>query len=283
MVNNSRNSFILVACLCISSHSYPGRWVNWDPIVADLSHGINTVVESVGNVKNYFVKNEKKEVPSESDDEIEEEEIPTTRHMPMVGIDTIKVSGSGSLLITQDTSKAEEFVIECIQADMPNLDVRIDDNTLVVTLKETHSFWSKEQIVYRLNIATLSKIDVADSVSVEISNINVPALLVRASGASKVSGSVSANELTVDSSDEGGITLIGCVNTQTVRISGSGTFDGRNLDGKSIEVDGSGNAYLYCNVSDVVAGSISGSGSLMYAGSPVVDVDSSKKASVKKL
>jgi len=282
MFNNLRNTFILVICLFILDNVYAGRWVNWEPLAADISHGINTVIEAVGDIKKSFISKQKKDTENNELDELHEEETSQIKHVSITGIDTIKVSGAGSLLITQNTNQGEEFVIEYAQ-DIPEINVCTDNNTLIVVLKDKASFWSPESIVYRVNIATLSKIEVADTVSVEISNINVPALSVEASGSSTVSGQVSAHELIINSSDTCGVTLSGCADTQTVRISGNGVFDGRNLDGKTIAVDASGSAYLYCNVSEAVTGSLLGSGSLIYAGSPVVDIDSSQKACVRKL
>lgn len=281
MFNNSHKPFILVVCLFVFGDICAGRWVNWEPLMEDVSHGINTVIEAVGDIKKSFISKHKDDEKEPDSEDLHEEET-HIKQVSTSGIDTIRISGAGSLLITQDPTQEEEFIIECEQ-NIPDVDVFIENNMLMVVLKDTTSFWSRESVAYRLNIVTLSTIEVADTVSVKIVDINVPTLSVKASGCSTVSGKVSAQELIIHSSDTGGVTLSGCADTQTVRVSGSGIFDGRNLDGKTIAVDGSGSAYLYCNVSDVVTGSLLDSGSLVYTGSPVIDIDSSQKASVKKL
>lgn len=276
MVNNTQNPFILVVCLFIAGNASAGTWVDWKPVKEKVSQGVSKIVKTAENIKKSVIR-KKEEVQESFDDEVS-----PCQSISLLGVDTVRVSGSGSLVITQDRTENEELVIECSNGELAEVDVRVENNTLVLVLKNKNSLLSGK-LTYHANINDLSQIDIADSAYVELHDLNISELSVRASGKAKIAGDVFVNTLNVDLSDAATMILSGFADKQRVRISGKSFFDGQLLEGNSMFIDGSGSSYIYSNISDVIEGMLLDSGSLMYMASPVVAIDSSSTAFVTKL
>lgn len=276
MIYNTRNPFIFVVCLLLSNNACAEQWINWEPVKEKLSHGADAIVGVAEKVKNTFIR-KKEEIEKSLQNDVAK-----TQNISLAGVDTLKISGTGSVVITQNKKADEALVIECAQGEIPELDIRVEDNVLVVVLKDKASLLSGK-LTYRVNVSELSYVELADTVSVEFSDIDVAQLSIRASGSCQIVGEIVTEKLTLDSADTCKVALSGSAKEQIVKMSGKGTFDGSGLIGRSMVVDSCGTCHISSNVSDRIEGTILDVGSLSYANGPIIDVDSSQKSCVRKI
>lgn len=272
-MNKVKIAFIVALCTTVSFNAYAGKWVNWNSVIADISYGIHTVINTVVDIKDSVIGKHVSIVESGT---------VATKEIAACGVVSVQLSGSGLLIVTQDNNHNEGLIIEADEAIMPYIDVQIQNSELIIKIKENVSFRLTNQIIYRVNSKSIKNINVAGAITVEMPNINTKKLSIQASGCSQISGAINVEKLSIDTSGTCTIVLSGKADVQTIKSSGSGKFDGQNLEGQKINVDGSGAVSLHCNASDSITGNISGSGSLVYSKNPSMHVSTSGIASVKK-
>jgi hypothetical protein len=83
-------------------------------------------------------------------------------------------------------------------------------------------------------------------------------------------------------SGSGNTRIAGRVASQTIQISGSGTYLGENLDSQTARVDLSSSGNAGVKVSQTLEASISGTGSITYIGDPVVRSQISSSGQITK-
>ena len=95
------------------------------------------------------------------------------------------------------------------------------------------------------------------------------------SGSGKTNHNIICDTLTADISGSGEIIITGTGRDATIRISGSGDFNGSEFktNNVSARISGSGNLNIW--VLDYLRANVSGSGNINYRGNPRVDFDSS--------
>ena len=116
-----------------------------------------------------------------------------------------------------------------------------------------------------INLASLK----SDKVSIQIDG----------SGSTTIP-TVTTQSFTAQLSGDGALQISGTTTDQTIDISGSGEYDGENLESKMavIRSDGTGEATV--QVSDTLDANISGSGSITYIGNPTVTQNNSGSGKV---
>jgi hypothetical protein len=119
-------------------------------------------------------------------------------------------------------------------------------------------------VVYRLEVAKLSEIQVAGSTTVQIRSLNTDSLKVDGSGATT-------------------FTVSGQTGLQEVTFSGAGEYRARDLKSREarIAITGSGDAVV--SVSDKLDVNVTGAGSIEYIGDPVVSKSVTGAGSIRKV
>jgi hypothetical protein len=210
-------------------------------------------------------------------------DIIATKTVAIANANSVVVSGVGLVIITQDKTQQEELIIEADEAVMSYIETEVIGNELTIRLHNNVSIQTTAQNVYRLRVKDLVRAELSGAVTVEMKEINIKTLTLDVRGSSKVMGTLSTENLIIHALGASYIVLSGIASEQNVNISGSSTFDGRDLQGKNSEVNGRGSVQLYCNVSDFIKGRLSGAGSLRYSGDPIINIQTSGAVSVGKL
>ena len=137
---------------------------------------------------------------------------------------------------------------ELVIAQTPNTDLRLSDPL---------------EIEYRVSVDALERLDVAGTVQATVHSVDPRRFEVRVHGASSV-------------------TSFGMTEDQSVTISGSSRYDGRDLATRSTDVNVTGTGVADVNASDRLSGTVSGAGVLRYVGNPVVTVSVSGAGTVSR-
>lgn len=185
-----------------------------------------------------------------------------TEKRPVAGFDRISISGIGELII--DQTGEESLTIEAEDNLLPLLVSQVEGSRLTLGIRPNTSISSTRPIVYRLNVKSLREISGGGSVKISASRLETSLFTLNTSGtvASVISGSA---------------------DNQNITISGTGSFDGRNLTGSTAEVDVSGTAQALVNVTQSLRGRASGTAVVRYLGDPEVDRQTSALGTVEKV
>jgi hypothetical protein len=206
----------------------------------------------------------------------------TTEMRPVSGINSVELSGMGTLVVEQgDEEKleitAEDNLIDYLRSSMngTNLSLGIDE---FVNLHPT------KDIVYHLTVKDLATIETSGKGNVKIESLNTDRIRVEISGDGSVKiGELQADSLDVEISGMGDIELSGSVVDQDVKISGAGDYQGGGLYSREadIQISGKGNALIW--VAEELNLDLSGMGNLEYFGEPILNLDISGMGKVESL
>lgn len=107
-------------------------------------------------------------------------------------------------------------------------------------------------------------------------------LRVSSSGSGSISvAQVETSAVEAALSGAGSVTLLGSAPNQTITIEGNGDFNGEGLQGIAAVVKTSGQGSAHVNVSEALDATVSGSGSILYSGSPEVSANDTGSGEVK--
>jgi hypothetical protein len=143
----------------------------------------------------------------------------------------------------------EAVVVEAEDNIVPLIETKVENNQLVIGLKNNTSISTTKPIRVHVTMKSLDAITLGGSGSVTASNLN-------------------GDAIKLDLSGSGNINLSGTVQSANITLGGSGnvTCDQLKANSVKVEVSGSGNAKVYA--SDSLEARISGSGSIHYSGNP---------------
>jgi hypothetical protein len=184
-----------------------------------------------------------------------------TEGREVTGFDRISISGIGELIVEQ--TGEESLTIEAEENLLPLLISEVEDNRLTLGIRRNSSITATKPIVYRLTVGSLRELEGAGSVSISATGLDSSDFSYKGSGTVKA-------------------VLSGRAEDQTVTMSGTGTLDGRNLAGRTAEVDLSGTGEALVNVTQTLQARASGTATVRYLGDPQVDVRTSGLGKVEK-
>lgn len=173
----------------------------------------------------------------------------TTETREVAAFTAIDVSGVGEVVITQ--------------GDADGLMVTTDDNLQTIMLGEVRG--DTLYLGIKPNVSLGSATRMAFIVTVqELTAITL-------SGAATISAlNLSGDQLAVDHSGAGAVTVGGTMAEQRVTLSGAGSYDGAALTSERATVDLSGLGDVVVQVNERLDATVSGVGSVAYIGSPEV-------------
>jgi hypothetical protein len=184
-----------------------------------------------------------------------------TEQREVTGFDRVSVGGIGQLIIEQ--TGEESLSIEAEENLLPLLVSEVEGGRLTIGIRRNTTINATRPIVYRLKVRTLQEIGANGTVSISATGLDTAQLSYDGSG-------------TVKS------ILSGRAANQQVTISGTGSFDGRGLTGRTAEVDLSGTAEALVNVTETLKAKAAGTATIRYLSDPEVDRETSGLGKVER-
>ena len=177
------------------------------------------------------------------------------------GFTGVELASFGDLQI--DQTGTESLTIEAAPDVLPKLTSGVSGGVLRLRLAPGTAIRTTTPVVYHLTVANLNSIAVAGAGEVTASNLQ-------------------ADRLAVDIGGAGRITLAGTVDSQVVTISGTGNYDGEDLQSATADVTVDGAAKAVVRVSTRLNATVDGVGSVQYIGNPQVTRKINGVGSVKQ-
>lgn len=195
--------------------------------------------------------------------------------------DSINISGIGHLYITQ--SNEESFTVEADETVLPLIQVYVKDKVLYLDLKDS-SKHLQAKINYYLNVKNIQSINSFDASDIIIKNgLSADTLNLTINSLGEAHLNLKVKQLVAKIGGGGKVELLGTADQQDITIVGAGEFNGSKLTGKtgSINIKESGVAKI--NVSDTLAISINGDGTVQYCNKPSITKQVSGKNIINPL
>lgn len=173
----------------------------------------------------------------------------TTETRPVSGFTAVELAGGGTLTIEQTGS--ESLTVEAEDTILPLLTSEVRDGVLVLGTRPGSTVATRQPIRYRLTVDDLAGVTVAGSGDATATGLTTGSLQVAVHGS-------------------GSVRLTGNADSSDVEISGSGEYDGINLESATARVQVSGSGDAAVRASEALDVGISGSGTVAYSGDPAV-------------
>lgn len=181
------------------------------------------------------------------------------------------------------TIKADDAFFDCIDLTDANRRLIINYASECQGKEKPYSFPTRQTIEILIKTPFIDRISVngAAEVTAELPNGTNVTLVINNVGS--IIATLNATELVARIAGSGKITPNGSAFTQTIEVTGTGEFDGRNLRGNvgDININGSGKTTI--NASEVLKVRGSGSGDVFYLGSPTLSITKSGSGKVSKI
>ncbi|MBA3450615.1 MAG: DUF2807 domain-containing protein [Chloroflexia bacterium] len=193
--------------------------------------------------------------------------------------EAVSLQGVGTLLITQ--GDAESLSIQAEPRVLNRIETEVIDGTLFI--RPDRSFSTRDPIVYSLTVDNLAALELSGAGEVEIPRLDTAQLRLLASGAGMVTiDELTADLLEVEASGNVALTIGGTVDSQSISVSGAGTYDATNLASRLTAVTVDSAAQAIVQVSERLEATASGASSVAYIGDPEVSESTSGVGSVTK-
>lgn len=184
-----------------------------------------------------------------------------TESRAVSGFSAVTFAGFGEMTIRQ--TGTESLTITAEDNLLPLITTTVSGQTLRIGGQPAVSIRPTRNITYTLTVKDLSAITLSGAGSITWRDIQTNALRVTLSGAGK-------------------LTLSGSAPSQDVTLSGAGAYEGGDLASNSARVTVSGAGSAHVKVRDTLDATISGIGSIVYFGDPVVTQHVTGPGSVRK-
>ncbi len=185
----------------------------------------------------------------------------TTETREVGAFTMIDVSGVGEVVITQgETNGLTVTTDDNLQAIVLG-DVR--DDTLYLGIKANQGFSDATRVTFAVTIKHLTAISFSGAGTLSVRGF-------------------SGEQLSVNHSGAGPVTVDGTVVEQRVTLSGAGNYDGAAFVSERATVDLSGFGSVVVNASERLDATISGGGSIAYIGSPELHEQVSGLGSIRQ-
>ncbi len=204
-----------------------------------------------------------------------------TESREVQGFERVDVAGVGSLTIAQGATEA--LTIQAEDNVLPRLRSTVENGTLHLGPSPGTEISPMRPIRYDLKVKQLRAIRLYGGPDATAASLNADQLDLEVSGAGRMNlAHVAANDLTVQISGAGAVTVSGQAPQQTVSISGAGRYAAGDLASQraTINISGAGNCAV--RTSEHLSANISGAGHVTYTGSPAVEEHVSGAGSVTK-
>lgn len=177
------------------------------------------------------------------------------------GFTAVSLQGFGEVIIDQNGSEA--LTVTADDNLMEHVKTEVRGGTLFIRNTEGVVFTDVTQLTFHIDAAALDSVELSGAGSMEISNLNTGSWRVKLPGA-------------------GSITVSGQTNSQTVELSGAGSYNAADLVSQQATITSNGAGSAVVQVSDSLDVTINGLGSVEYIGSPTVTQEINGVGSVRQ-
>jgi Protein of unknown function (DUF2807). len=203
---------------------------------------------------------------------------PMTTESPEIGdVTSVVLDTSGDLVISEGEPS---LTIHAPANVMDRLTTRVHDGELVLGRDPGPWMFGSSDIRYELTVRSLDELVVDGSGDVT-SSVSSDELRVEVSGSGTVTlTGIDAESVTVEISGSGDVELAGAARSLAIALDGSGEVDADDLEvvDAVVEISGSGDVDLYAT--GTLRAEVSGSGTVEHRGGARVDADVSGSGDV---
>jgi len=201
---------------------------------------------------------------------------------PVAAFHRLKVEGDMNVYLTQGPAKAA--VIEAEDNIAPLIELREEDDRLVVTLKRGYSISSHKELNVYLTTPEIEEASLAGSGDLNLDSKFASRVDVKfnLSGSGNLRGEINAPAVKASIAGSGDMRLRGETKALKVSIAGSGNFRADQLlsEETTVNIAGSGDADVYASVK--LDAKIAGSGNVNYNGTPQVSSSVAGSGTIRK-
>ncbi len=200
---------------------------------------------------------------------------------PVSGFSNIELDMAAKVEVTKDSI----FRVEVSDHEnlVPHIATITRGGTLIIRHDPRSLNFNNSSATVRIFMPALNALEVNGSGNISLLSGFDQLQSVSISGSGEVSAmeTFNADKLFLDISGSGKLSAAGTAGQVNLDISGSGNIYCYGLEAQEVtcNISGSGNAFI--NVSRSLKGSISGSGTITYAGQPQISVDISGSGKIK--
>lgn len=198
---------------------------------------------------------------------------------------------SAELIIEQ--GERESLTIEAEPEVMRRLEASVRDRKLVIRLggswferlaDRLANAFEEPKLLLRLQLRELRSLDMACISHVRALSIETDSLRIDQSGAGSLFiESLNAQNLEVEQTGAGLLEIAGQVQTQRVRLSGVGRYDGTRLKTEQTEVRVTGSSHARVHATGALEAAVTGVGVIEYIGNPHVRTRATGMGSVVRI
>ncbi|HNW51904.1 MAG TPA: head GIN domain-containing protein [Prolixibacteraceae bacterium] len=194
------------------------------------------------------------------------------RELTLEEFSAIENSGSFNVIVSQGS---DQKVVAVGNANIiEHLNTSVEDGFWNICLdRGSYSFFD---LTIYVTIPEVESLELSGSGDINLNEFNqdlAPEIIINGSGSFEMNEFESARELVVNMNSSGSFYAerhVNCFEKLTVRVSGSGSFHGYNIEVNDCKASTSGSGSCYVYAAGTLDASISGSGSIRYKGSPEV-------------
>ncbi len=197
--------------------------------------------------------------------------------------DALTLKGMGDIFLTQGEN--ESLILEGEPDLLERIKTEVSGSELIISLKS----WLDLLIIPKnlkiyVTMRNVRGVKVSGSGTLNSARISTDHLKLEASGSADMQiGDLSAENLEMGVSGSGKFKLAGKVTSQDVHISGSGRYEGKDLDCQTASVRVSGSCHATLRVQESLNVKISGSADVGYVGNPKLQQRVSGSASIHQI
>jgi hypothetical protein len=208
---------------------------------------------------------------------------------PVSGFSMIEIAGQADVVLRQGTTEA--LTLEASAQALQSIRTVVRDRTLIIEINEQRRWWDwmlgggpTRTPRVTIDFVKLDSIEAAGVVRFDIASLKTGDLRLDLAGACSMRiGDLQASRLRVDGSGAVKMTVAGRVPTQSIDLSGAGSYQAGKLVSESatLQVSGAGKALV--NTSKSLKVDISGAGVVNYIGNPTLEQQISGVSKVRRV
>lgn len=208
--------------------------------------------------------------------------VPATEDRPVGAVDEISLSGIGNLTITQ--GEVPSLSITADNNLLPLIETESSGRQLHIHPKSGYSIHPKTPLKFTLTVPKLEKVSLSGSGTLAVSGFRGNTLEIKLSGSGSAGlDDVKYRTVGLNISGSAATKMSGTAEKITIRVSGSGDVDARELKSETSEVRVSGSGTIQVWATKTLKARVSGSGDIQYRGNPQVEKRVSGSGRVKAI